>query len=84
MVIIFARAFSLTLHHMSSHFSPETDNAGAFLSEIYGKDVFNLKTMERYLSREAYKKLIATHHKGHKLYPTIANYVAAAIKLWAM
>ena len=37
--------------------------------EIYGENVFNLKTMRNYLSESAYKSLAATINTGSSLDP---------------
>ncbi|MDH3068683.1 glutamine synthetase III [Akkermansia sp. N21169] len=60
------------------------ENASQLISSIYGQDVFNLKTMRNYLSKDVYKKLLATIRKGHKLDPDIADDVAVAMKQWAL
>ncbi len=65
--------------------SPSTlENASHVITSIYGQDAFGLKTMRNYLSREVYKKLLATIKKGHQLDPDIANDVAVAMKQWAL
>ncbi|UDQ97188.1 glutamine synthetase III [Lentisphaerota bacterium WC36G] len=54
------------------------------ISEFYGEDVFNLKTMREFLPRDVYKKLLATIKKGSTLDSTIADSVANAMKRWAI
>ena len=54
------------------------------IEEIYGKDVFGLSTMKRYLSRDVYKNLLNTIKKGSKLDSSIADEVAEAMKQWAI
>src|SRR5262245_22014908 len=62
---------------------PET-TANTKLNEIYGQNVFNLKTMKKYLSEKAYKSISATIKNGGKLDPAIANEVAEAMKTRAV
>ncbi len=52
--------------------------------DIYGEDVFNIKTMKDYLSNDVYKKLLATIQKGTTLDAGIADSVANAMKRWAI
>ena len=51
--------------------------------DIYGKNVFNLKTMRSYLSTKAYKSILSTIDKGRSIDPQIADEVAEAMKKWA-
>lgn len=54
------------------------------LPDLFGKNVFNLKTMRNYLSEEAYKSLSATIKDAGPLDPKIADEVADAMKTWAI
>lgn len=54
------------------------------IAEIYGEDVFNLKTMKDYLPKPVYKKLISTIKNGVPLDSKIADDVANAMKRWAI
>ncbi|MFZ2656430.1 MAG: glutamine synthetase III [Victivallales bacterium] len=56
----------------------------ACITEIYGEDVFNLKTMKDYLPKAVYKKLLLTIRNGATLDPNIADDVANAMKRWAL
>lgn len=64
----------------------EVGGSGAECSivDIYGEDVFNIKTMKDYLSNDVYKKLVATIQKGTTLDASIADSVANAMKRWAI
>ncbi|MBF0216793.1 MAG: glutamine synthetase III [Candidatus Omnitrophica bacterium] len=53
-------------------------------ADIYGQDVFNLKTMRNYLSEKAYRSLSATIKERSPLDPGIADEVADAMKNWAV
>lgn len=57
---------------------------GQNVPEIFGQNVFNLKTMSEYLSEKAYKSLSTTIKEGGKLDPSIADEVAEAMKNWAV
>ena len=64
-----------------------TDNitdAEATLEARYGCDTFGIKTMEKYLSKSAFKKMMLTIQKGGKLDMGIADEVAQAMKVWAL
>jgi glutamine synthetase len=54
------------------------------IENIYGADVFNLKTMRRYLSPKTFTSLVATSREGRSLDPKIADEVAGAMKDWAL
>ena len=54
------------------------------ISEIYGEDVFNVKTMKDYLPKPVYKKLLDTIRKGVVIDASIADDVANAMKRWAI
>ncbi len=54
------------------------------ISDIYGSDVFSLKTMKDFLPKPIYKSLLATIRKGESLNADIADEVANAMKRWAI
>ena len=54
------------------------------VADIYGENVFSLKTMRNYLSEKAYKSLRATIKEGRSLDPEISDEVADAMKTWAI
>jgi glutamine synthetase len=54
------------------------------ITEIYGENVFNLKTMKDYLPKPVYKKLLFTIKHGTALDAEIADDVANAMKRWAI
>ena len=54
------------------------------IGDIYGCDVFNIKTMKEYLPKEVFKKLMATIEKGAPIDASIADVVANAMKRWAV
>ena len=60
-----------------------TDSAEA-LEALYGSDTFGIKTMEKYLSKSAFKKMLVTIQQGGRLDPSIADEVAQAMKVWAI
>ncbi len=54
------------------------------IQDIYGSNVFSLKTMRNYLSEKAYASLSKTIKEAGKLDPSIADEVAEAMKNWAL
>ncbi len=52
--------------------------------EIFGMNVFDRKTMKKMLPDEIYKRLIACIEGGQKLDISIAEFVATAMKEWAV
>jgi glutamine synthetase len=53
-------------------------------TDLFGENVFSLRTMRNYLSESAFKSLSATINSGSTLDPSIADEVADAMKTWAM
>lgn len=53
-------------------------------SDYYGKYVFNRATMAKYLSKVSYKAILNAIDKGASLDLSIADDVAAGMKMWAM
>jgi glutamine synthetase len=54
------------------------------ITDEYGTDVFNLKTMKRVLSKEVVRSLSRTIRDGAPLDPAITDEVATAMKNWAV
>jgi glutamine synthetase len=54
------------------------------IADIYGSNVFNLKTMSKYLSAKTYASLRATIKEGRSIDPKIADEVADGMKKWAL
>jgi len=53
-------------------------------ADIYGENVFSLRTMRNYLSDKAFNSLRSTIKEGRSLDPEIASEVADAMKTWAV
>ena len=60
------------------------ENRTTSITDIYGEDVFNLKSMRNYLPKQIYKTLVATINKGATIDASIADAVANAMKRWAI
>ena len=54
------------------------------VAESFGENVFSIKTMRNYLSKDTYHSLLSTITNGRVLDPEIANEVAEAMKTWAL
>ena len=54
------------------------------VSEIYGNRVFNLNSMEEFMTPEAYDSVLDAMHKGTKINREIADQVASGMKAWAI
>ena len=54
------------------------------VSEYFGENVFNRKTMQKYLSKETFKALTQSIDSGTPIDREIANHVAAGMKMWAL
>lgn len=53
-------------------------------SDYYGEKVFNRKTMTKYLSKEAFEQLIDTTERGASVDRSLAEHVAAGMRMWAL
>ena len=53
-------------------------------SEIFGANVFGLKTMRQFLTKEALNSLVRAINKGDKINRSIADQIASSMKEWAM
>ncbi|MCB0776189.1 MAG: glutamine synthetase III, partial [Chitinophagaceae bacterium] len=53
------------------------------ITEIFGSNVFTLKTAREFLSDEAYKSLLASIKAGQKIDRSMANQIASGIRSWA-
>ena len=53
-------------------------------SEIFGKDVFTLAQMKRYLSKSVYESVVEAIEHGRRIDRSIADQVAEGMKVWAM
>jgi glutamine synthetase len=60
------------------------ENRKTSIADIYGEDVFNLKSMRNYLPKQIYKTLLETINKGVTIDASIADAVANAMKRWAI
>ncbi len=54
------------------------------LEALYGSNTFGISTMQKYLSKSAFKKMTSTIERGGKLDPSIADEVAQAMMVWAI
>lgn len=54
------------------------------VSEYFGENVFNRKTMQKHLSKETFKALTQSIDSGTPIDREIANHVAAGMKMWAL
>jgi glutamine synthetase len=53
-------------------------------SEYFGVNVFDYDKMQSYLSKEAYREVIAAVREGKKLNRRVANQIASGMKAWAV
>jgi glutamine synthetase len=53
-------------------------------SELFGKNVFNEKTMKQYLTKDAFKSVMSAIENGTKIDRGIADQIASAMKDWAL
>lgn len=54
------------------------------ISDYFASNVFNLDTMRRYLSHEAFESMTGSITSGQKIDRNIADQIAVAMKEWAM
>ena len=53
------------------------------ITDIFGENVFTLKTARTYLSDDAYKSLVASIKGGKRVDRAVANQISIGIKAWA-
>ncbi len=53
-------------------------------SEYFGVDVFNKHAMQKYLAKETYNKIINAIEHGSPIDRSLADHVAAGLRMWAM
>lgn len=63
---------------------PPAPEQSAEMSDIFGKNVFSLEVMEKYLSEDVFKDLKKQIEKGGTLSRDIADKVANGMKIWAL
>ncbi len=61
-----------------------TGSASKDMLELFGENVFSIKTMRNYLSASAHQSLLATIRQGNSLDRKIADEIADAMKTWAL
>ncbi|MFW0785364.1 glutamine synthetase III [Gordonia sp. CPCC 206044] len=65
-------------------YSVDTDGFSEPLAETFGRNVFTLSVMKSRLPKNVFTAVSATIDKGAPLDPTLADYVASAMKDWAI
>jgi len=64
--------------------APGVDYTQTSVTEVFGSNVFNRKTMREVLPKPVYKALMACLDHGEQLQPAMADIVANAMKDWAV
>ncbi|MGL6178534.1 MAG: glutamine synthetase III [Tannerellaceae bacterium] len=54
------------------------------VSEYYGQHVFDRKAMQKYLTKDTYKQLVNAIDNGLPIDRSIADHVAAGMRMWAL
>lgn len=54
------------------------------VSSFFGKNVFDLRKMRRYMSKPAYEAVLSAVEKGTKIDRDVANEIASGMKTWAI
>ncbi|GAB89492.1 glutamine synthetase III family protein [Gordonia rhizosphera] len=65
-------------------YAVDTDGFPEPLADTFGRNVFTLSVMKARLPKHVFKAVSATIDKGAPLDPTLADYVAVAMKDWAI
>jgi glutamine synthetase len=63
---------------------PDVKQPSTKISDFFGANVFNKKTMREYLSKEAYQSVTSSIDLGEPIDRDVAEQVATAMKSWAM
>ncbi|AZG45310.1 glutamine synthetase III family protein [Gordonia insulae] len=67
-----------------TNYEVNTDGFPEPLADTFGRNVFTLSAMKNRLPKHVFKAVSATIDKGAPLDPTLADYVASAMKDWAI
>ena len=62
----------------------EPDHGYIQRSDMFGRDVFNMRAMRERLPKGVFQRLEQTVKNGERLNPSDADVVASAMKDWAM
>ncbi len=63
---------------------PKLEKQQLKTSAFFGVNVFDYNKMQSYLSKEAYKEVMAAVEEGKKLNRAVANQIATGMKAWAV
>ena len=66
-------------HHAERHFVEEGP-----VSSYFGRNVFDLRKMQNYLTPDTYKTVVSAVNSGLRIDRETANEIASAMKTWAM
>ena len=53
-------------------------------SEYFGVDVFNTSAMQKYLAKDTFSKIITAIKQGTPIDRSLADHIAAGLRMWAM
>ncbi len=68
----------------NTHYTEQLNLPTKRISEIFGVNVFDLDTMQKYVSRRAFDSLILSIKEGTKIQRSDADEIAAGMKAWAI
>lgn len=71
------------IQKLSDHSGEAKVEGSVRITEIFGSNVFTLKTAREFLSDEAYKSLVASIKASQKIDRAMANQIASGIRAWA-
>ncbi|MCI1779761.1 MAG: glutamine synthetase III [Bacteroidales bacterium] len=72
------------LEESASHGAERFHEEKGPVSEYFGKNVFDLEKMKRYLSKEAYNAVVNAVEFGQKIEVEVADQIAIGMKNWAV
>jgi len=71
------------IHNLSANPVSVDVKGSTRITEIFGENVFTLKTAREFLSDEAYKSLVASMRSGSKIDRKMGDQISAGLKGWA-
>jgi len=72
-----------SIHNLTAHPVSVDVKGSPRITQIFGENVFTLKTAREFLSDEAYKSLIGSIKSGNKIDRKMGDQIAAGLKGWS-
>jgi len=72
-----------SIQNLTTNTTPVIVEGAGKITELFGENVFTLKTARKFLSDEAYKSLVSSIKSSNKIDRKMGDQIAAGLKMWA-